>query len=293
MAKLMFPRRFKGQPNQPALLNQNHPLYPSIVFAWSCGRGTYQDARHAYQFGSIGTPLNTIVPGAGRFGRSVSGFNSASCVNFSGSIPDHTVIGDITLISRIRTYTDFSAVAAIIAKISSNGTIQTPYQLLTGTNAAASTGYIGISRAGASSYRSWGSGQILVPRQECVVAATHTGNIENPPLFYLNGTLDTSAYFSVGGGTGPVTGPSANLRMIGNGVSWGCLNDVYDVLVCNQVLSAAQVKQISWDMDSLWVSPRVSIMATASAPRREQRWILPRLTARPSYLEPFVSPKLP
>ena len=250
MSILILPQRFKHQPQYAAPLDRGGPFYRHIVFAYSAGRGL-QDGKHT---GVIGSSVGTITHRYGSSGRYITPADGSSYVQVP-SVDDYNVVGNITVIARVR-LGSVGTQQAIAIKSASSGGIDTPFGFL-----IESDGSVALNRsnnAGGASFRVWSSSAKLAAGQTAVIAATQPTDISIPPKFYIDGSFDTGAASSLyGGAAAGAAGSTTSPIQLGNRTDFASrfFGNIFDVIIFNDVFSPHAIDGLSRDLDQIWRAP--------------------------------------
>ena len=247
MSEIILPSRFRKQPQYAAPLDRGSPYHRYVAFAYSAGRGL-QDGKHT---GVTGSSVGNITHRYGSGGQYITPADGSSYVQFP-SVDDYNVLGNITVVARVRLGT-IGTQQAIAIKSASSGGIDTPFALL-----IESDGSIALNRsnnAGGPSFRVWSSSAKLAAGQTAVIAATQNIDISIPPKFYIDGSFDTGTASSLYGGFGfGAAGSTTNPIQLGNRTDLGSrfYGNIFDVVVFSDIFSPSAVNDLSLNLDQIW-----------------------------------------
>lgn len=186
---LLIEKPWRTQPTGPVTVDWNSPFAQWLAFFIAPIGGTLQEVVRA-----AGTASNSSTRRATTDGMAADYANQQSTFSHNAK---YDILGPITLITcvDVDTLTNYGA---IISK-NSGTTTNLPYELRIGDGATDSQ--IGFVRANSNyrAFRASTSNTLSAGSQRNIVAVTQTANIQNSPIFYVNGTT----YSGVVSGTAP------------------------------------------------------------------------------------------
>lgn len=243
------------QPYYQCPLDEGHWAYNNLVFAYSAGRGN-ADGRFPSNYGAF---VGNVSRGASERGRTIVPANSTSYINFP-HLADYNILGEISIVALIRP-TSALAQQAIVTKCETSGGANTPFGFFVDNLK------VSLNRSNAG-FRVWAGTVNVTSDTNTVIAATQGSNISVAPKFYINGVFDSGAASNLygGSGTGAPTGNTTSIK-IGNRTDLlsQCFHGIYDVLIFNRVLSAAEIAELSRNIWAVWEAPSYDIFIAGGA----------------------------